>query len=111
MPTADRNDVIAKVFKSKAIFVGSPTLNNGLLPTITPVLEDIRGLKFKNKIGAAFGSYGWSGENVARIEDHLKKAGVNIVREGVKCKWQPDGNALQACTTLGAEVGRLIGQS
>src|SRR5450759_5096510 len=64
MPVSDRNDVITEIFKAKAILVGSPTLNNGLLPTMLPILEDLRGLKFQNKIGAAFGSYGWSGESV-----------------------------------------------
>jgi len=55
MAVSDRNDVLAEVFKTKAIVVGSPALNNGVLPTLTPILEDLRGLRFKNKIGAAFG--------------------------------------------------------
>ena len=56
MADTDRNDVITEVFKAKAVLVGSPTVNRGLLPTIMPILEDLRGLRFKNKIGAAFGS-------------------------------------------------------
>ena len=55
--------MIAEIFKAKAVIVGSPTLNHGLLPTIMPILEDLRGLRFQNKIGAAFGTYGWSGES------------------------------------------------
>ena len=60
----DRNDLITEVLKTKAVIGGGPTFNNGLLPTIRPILEDLKGLRFQNKIGAAFGSYGWSGESV-----------------------------------------------
>jgi anaerobic nitric oxide reductase flavorubredoxin len=108
VPAADRNDILAKVFQSKAILVGSPALNTGLLPTIAPILEDLRGLKFKNKVGAAFGSYGWSGENVALIEEHLKKAGIAVIHEGVKCQWQPDRDILERCRALGREVGKAV---
>ena len=73
MAVSDRNDVITEVFKAKAVIVGSPTFNQGVLPTIAPILEDLRGLKFQNKIGAAFGTYGWSGESVKIIEEHLKQ--------------------------------------
>jgi len=69
---ADRNDVNVEVFRSRAVLVGSPTFNNGVLPTLAPILEDLRGLKFKNKIAAAFGSYGWSGEAPDKIEEHLR---------------------------------------
>ena len=74
MAISDRNDALTEVFRANAVIVGSPTLNNGLLPTITPILEDLRGLKFKNMIGAAFGSYGWSGESVKLIEGTCRTA-------------------------------------
>ena len=45
-----------------ALVVGSPTLNNGVFPTVADVLTYIKGLKPRNLFGAAFGSYGWSGE-------------------------------------------------
>jgi flavorubredoxin len=46
----DRNDVLTEVFKAKGILLGCPTMNNGLLPTIMPILEDLKGLRFKNGI-------------------------------------------------------------
>ena len=63
----DKNDIVTEVFKSKAILVGSPTINYGFLFSIGGIMEMIRGLKFKNKKAAAFGSYGWSGEAVKQI--------------------------------------------
>jgi anaerobic nitric oxide reductase flavorubredoxin len=75
---SDRNDLNTEIFKAKAVVVGSPTFNQGVLPSITPVLEDLRGLKFQNKIGAAFGSFGWSGEAVAILEEHLTRSKIPV---------------------------------
>ncbi len=105
MAVSDRNDVLTEVFKAKAVIIGSPTLNNGLLPAITPILEDLKGLKFQNKIGAAFGSYGWSGESVKQIEAHLAACNIPLAAEGVRAKWQPTTADLQNCEALGRKVG------
>jgi flavorubredoxin len=108
MPVSDRNDVITEIFKAKAILVGSPTLNNGLLPTILPILEDLRGLKFQNKIGAAFGSYGWSGESVKIIQEHLERCKIKVVTEGNLAKWQPGEEELARCREQGRMVAKAI---
>ncbi|MFC1940553.1 flavodoxin domain-containing protein [Chloroflexota bacterium] len=105
---SDRNDVITEVFKAKAIIVGSPTFNQGVLPTISPILEDLKGLKFQNKVGAAFGSYGWSGESVKIIEEHLSSCKVQLVAEGVRAKWQPKSDDLVKCEELGQKVAQSI---
>ncbi len=110
MAVCDRNDVLTEVFKAKGILIGSPTLNNGLLPTIKPILEDLKGLKFKNKAGAAFGSYGWSGENIKLIEENLEKARIKILQEGIKFKWQPTKEELEQCVEFGRSFAKgLIG--
>jgi anaerobic nitric oxide reductase flavorubredoxin len=108
MAVTDRNDAITEIFQARAIIIGSPTLNNGVLPTITPILEDCRGLRFQNKIGAAFGSYGWSGESVKLIEEHFQACKIPLAAEGVKAKWQPDGDALAACRGLGEAVAQSV---
>jgi anaerobic nitric oxide reductase flavorubredoxin len=108
MAVSDRNDVLAEVFKSRAVIIGSPTFNGGPLPTIMPVLEDIRGLKFQNKIGAAFGSYGWSGESVKIIEDHLALSRIEKVADSVKVKWQPRPEDLAKCRELGVHVAGAV---
>jgi len=105
---SDRNDVITEIFKAKAIVIGSPTLNRGPLPTITPILEDLKGLRFKNKIGAAFGSYGWSGEAVKLLEQHLNACQIPVVAPGVLAKWQPAAEDLARCRQLGQQVAHAI---
>jgi len=64
---SDRNDIIIEVFKSKAVLIGSATINRCILSAIAGILEEIRGLGFKDKNAAAFGTYGWSGESAAMI--------------------------------------------
>ncbi len=108
MPTADRNDAIAEIFKAKAVIIGSPTFNQGLLPTITPILEDLKGLKFQNKIGAAFGCYGWSGESVKIIEEHLAKCNIPLAAEGIRAKWQPRADDLAKCREFGGAIASAI---
>jgi flavorubredoxin len=108
MAVTDRNDVITEIFKAKAVILGSCTVNQGVLPTISPILEDLRGLRFQNKIGAAFGSYGWSGESVKIIEEHLQRCKIPVVCPGVRAKWQPKPADLEACAGLGREVARAV---
>ncbi|MCZ7356158.1 MAG: flavodoxin domain-containing protein [Candidatus Methanoperedens sp.] len=106
MAVCDRNDVLTEVFKAKGVIIGSPTLNNGLLPTIKPILEDLKGLRFKNKVGAGFGTYGWSGENVKLIEENLERSRIKILQEGIKFKWQPTKDELEKCVEFGRNFAK-----
>jgi flavorubredoxin len=104
--TGDKNDIITEVFRSKALLVGSPTINRGFLSSIGGFLELVRGLGFKNKKAAAFGAYGWSGESVKLMTAHLKESGFEVPNEGVRAMWNPDGDALEQCRTFGRDFGQ-----
>jgi flavorubredoxin len=97
----DKNDIIKEIFKSKAILVGSATINNGLLYSNSGSCEMMRGLKFKNKKAAAFGSYGWSGEAVKQISNLLSNAGFTLVNEGIRALWVPDESIEMTCEEFG----------
>jgi len=97
----DKNDVITDVFKSRAILVGSPTINRGILVSVAGILEEIKGLKFKSKKAAAFGCYGWSGESTKIISESLKSAGFDMVDEGIRTMWNPDNESITNCTEYG----------
>ncbi|MBP3815996.1 MAG: anaerobic nitric oxide reductase flavorubredoxin [Firmicutes bacterium] len=97
----DKNDILVEVFKSKAILVGSPTINNGYSYAIAGILEMIKGLKFKGKKAAAFGSYGWSGEAAKLISAHLEEAGFQLVNEGTRVQWALDEEATELCRSFG----------
>jgi flavorubredoxin len=103
-----RSDIMTEVLDSRALVVGSPTLNNGLFPTLADFLTYMKGLKPKNKIGAAFGSYGWSGEAVKLIEKELTDMNVAIVAPGLRTQYVPDNDALDACIAFGRKVGQAI---
>ena len=104
----DKNDIITEVFKSKAILVGSPTINRGILSAIAGILEEIRGLGFKDKKAAAFGSYGWSGESVAMITERLREGGFTLVSDGMKEVWNPDEEGLVNCVSFGRGFGQQL---
>lgn len=97
----DKNDALTDVFRSKAVLVGSPTINKGILTAVAGTLEEMKGLKFKGKKAAAFGCYGWSGESVKLIGDALKEAGFEVVDEGLRALWNPDSDALAAARDYG----------
>jgi flavorubredoxin len=60
--SSHRSDIMTEVQDAAAVVVGSPTLNNQLFPTVADILTYMKGLKPVGRIGAAFGSYGWSGK-------------------------------------------------
>jgi len=100
----DKNDVITEIFKSKAIIVGSPTVNRGILTSVAAILELIKGLKFKNKKAAAFGCYGWSGESAKIISDSLKASGFEMADEFLKVNWNPDNERIDECIAYGKKL-------
>ena len=104
----DKNDVITEVFRSKGIIVGSSTINNGILSSVAAILEMIKGLKFKEKIAASFGSYGWSGESTKIIDEWLRNSGFEVVMEPKKLLWDPTGEELSECITFGEEFAAKI---
>ncbi|MBQ7498377.1 MAG: anaerobic nitric oxide reductase flavorubredoxin [Selenomonas sp.] len=104
----DKTEICTEVFKSKAILIGSSTVNNGYLYSIAGILEMIKGLKFKQKKAAAFGSYGWSGEAVKQLSEYLEKSGFALVNEGLRCPWQPDETKLEECRAYGREFAKSL---
>jgi len=91
---ADYSDVITEAMKAKAILIGSPTLNNGLFPSVAEYLCYQRGLKPMNKVGLAFGSYGWSGQAAQEIAEQMKAAGIDVLDELIKIKFVPKAEDL-----------------
>ncbi|HEX7513968.1 MAG TPA: anaerobic nitric oxide reductase flavorubredoxin [archaeon] len=101
---SDKNDVITEIFKSKAVLIGSPTVNKGILSSTAAILEEMGGLKFQNKKAAAFGCYGWSGEAIKVISQRLKEGGFQVLNDGIMEKWNPNVKAIDNCIRFGKDV-------
>jgi len=105
---SDKNDTITEIFKSKAVILGSPTINNGIATSIAALLEEVKGLKLKNKKASAFGCYGWSGESNKIISQQLKLSGFEVIDDGIKALWNPDQEAIKQCWDYGAKFVNQI---
>ncbi|MEN8199488.1 MAG: flavodoxin domain-containing protein [Thermodesulfobacteriota bacterium] len=103
-----RSDVMRDVLNASAIILGCPTLNNGLLPRMAGFLMYMRGLRPANKIGAAFGSFGWSGESVKLLNTAMEEMKFDIVHDGFKVKYVPEEEDLSLCVELGRKVGQAL---
>jgi flavorubredoxin len=103
-----RSDVATEVLDAGALVVGSPTLNNTVFPTVADVLSYLKGLRPKGLIGAAFGSYGWSGEATKDIKEALMEMKVELVAEPVRVKYVPDSAELRQCHDLGLLVASKL---
>ena len=103
-----RSDVITEVLDAGAIIVGSPTLNNGLFPTVSDFLTYMKGLKPKDKVGAAFGSYGWSGESAKLINKELEAMRFKVIEPEMKIQYVPDSEGLEACREFGRKIAQNL---
>ena len=108
LTASDKSDVIKDVLDAKALLIGSPTLNNGMFPSVAEFLCYIKGLKPKNKIGAAFGSHGWGGGAVKAIQQELEQTGIEFIDSKLAFKFVPDEAEIQQCVDFGREMAKRI---
>ena len=109
MGKAHRSNVATALLEAGAFVVGSSTMNNNMLPRVADLLTYAKGLRFKNLVGAAFGSHGWGGQAVKQIEESLTSMKTELVDEGVRVNYVPACDDLARCRELGERIGvRLV---
>jgi len=94
LKVSDMSDVMTHVLTAKYIFIGSPTLNNGMLPTVAGFLTYLKGLAPKGRKGLAFGSYGWGGQSIKEIHDILESAGFDMM-DPIRVQYVPSKEFLR----------------
>ncbi len=104
----DKNDIVTELFKAKAVLFGSPTVNKGILAPLSGMLHEVKGLSFKSKKAAVFGTYGWSGESVDVLTKMVEDGGFEIVQPGLKKLWSPDEDSLDGCREFGSGFAAKI---
>ena len=102
--SAELTDIVTEILSSKAVIVGSPTLNQQMFPSLSAFLTYITGLKPKGKIWSFFGSYGWSRGAVKDMTEMAKKAGFDIIESGLEVKYVPTKRDLDNCYEFGKQI-------
>lgn len=101
------SDIMTDLCDARYVAVGSPTLNSNMLPTVASFLTYMRGLSPKNdqRIGLAFGSYGWAPLGPKQVYDELEKAKFNLPVPVITQQWIPSEENL---AELQATVKKII---
>jgi anaerobic nitric oxide reductase flavorubredoxin len=92
---------IKRIWESRAMLVGTPTLNNIMFPTVAEFLTHLRGLRPKNRLAGAFGSYGWGGGAVREAYEAFKKMGLEVFEPGVEVLYRPSLEDDEKCFDFG----------
>lgn len=107
-----RSNVVTEVLDSKAVLVGSPTIQDEVYPTVADFLSYLHGIRpgklTAKKIGLAFGSHGGQGGAIKIITEGLVKAGIEPVSEGYELLYKPDAAELAKCYELGRDIARRV---
>ena len=101
-------DLEEKIVRSNGILIGSPTINRNTLLPVYKMFSVINPLRDKGKFAAAFGSYGWSGEAVHLIEEHLKNLKLEVILQGLSTKFHANKDQAAELRMFGENFGRLF---
>ena len=99
---------VKEFWKARGCLIGSPTLNNSMFPSIAEFLSYLKGLRPKNRITGAFGSYGWGGGAVRDIYEEMKEIGLEVVEPGVQVLYKPSAEDEKACYDFGREFAKKV---
>lgn len=101
------SDIIKDIISTKLVLLGSPTLNNSMLPTMGYFLMYLKGLRPKKRIGFVFGSYGWGGQAVGEIEKIVKDMAWEMPEKSININYVPDENELGSVKKIGNKLGKI----
>ncbi|HTY45412.1 MAG TPA: flavodoxin domain-containing protein [Patescibacteria group bacterium] len=105
---SDRTEVLTEMLDAKGFIFGSSTHDNSMLTTVAAFLHFLKGLKPKNRIACAFGSYGWAGGAAKEIEENLIQAGIEIAQSPLAVQYVPSSDELLQCYEFGRAFASKI---
>ncbi len=97
---------VEDVKDADAIVLGGSTYNYKLIKSMDPFLKQMEKLDLKNKIGVAFGSYGWSGESIPTLISRMKSFGMKVIEPGTIAIQVPDAATIEKCFRLGRTIAQ-----
>src|SRR3989337_4271497 len=95
---------IEELKDADAIAIGSSTFYYRMLPPMEKFIESLEKAKIKAKVGAAFGSYGWSGEAPVMIAEKMRELGMDVINPVLRIQYQPVEKDLEECKRLGKDI-------
>jgi flavorubredoxin len=99
---------IKEFWKSRGTLIGTPTLNNIMFPTVANFLTHLRGLRPKNRLVGAFGSFGWGGGAVKEAYETFNKMGLDIYEPGLEILYKPSAEDEQKCYDFGVAFAKQV---
>jgi flavorubredoxin len=94
--------------EADGLAIGSPTINGDAVKPVWDLLSSLAVIKVRDKLGAAFGSYGWSGEAINMIEDRLRGLKLRVPIKGVRARLIPTEEELDRCRDLGMQLAQHL---
>lgn len=99
---------IKEFWKARGSLIGTPTVNNVMFPSVAEFLYHLAGLRPKNRVAGAFGSFGWGGGAVKEAYDIFKKMGLEIFEPGLQIQYRPSAEDKQRCYNFGREFAKKV---
>jgi len=108
LQTSHISEIMTDVLTSRAVLIGSPTLNNGMLPTVSAFLTYLKGLRPQNRLGLAFGSYGWGGQGAKEVSAMMEDFGWKLTQEYLNIPYIPESEELEQVKEAGKNLGEAV---
>ncbi len=99
---------VKEFWKSRGTLFGTPTINNVMFPTVAGILYHLRGLRPKNRVVGAFGSFGWGGGAVKEAYEEFKKIALEIFEPGLQVNYKPSTEDETKCYDFGKEFAKKV---
>jgi len=102
-----RADVVTEAIDAGVVAFGAPTINNSVFPTLADCLVYYKGLRPQNKLGAVFGSYGWSGESLKYLKEMMESMKIPVLGE-LSCQFVPGQETIDQAVALGVSLAEKL---
>lgn len=99
---------IEEIKSADALAIGSSTFYYKMLPPMEKFIDSLEKANVSGKVGAAFGSYGWSGEAPIDIAAKMRKLGMSVIDPVLRIQYQPTEKDLEECKRLGKDIANKI---
>lgn len=96
------------VENADAIAIGLATYKGAGMSAVIKYAESLASFSLKGKVGAAFGSFGWSGEGSIVVTKILSSYGMEMIEPPLRIKRKPNEEGLEECRKFGTQIAEKI---